>query len=560
MVGMLKRSNRKWSIALFAGIVALFMASALLPALAVLPGSPSSFESGNDPTLGLGNMIPEASTPTNADWSTVQSEDNYVELTDGAASTSDDSFTPGQKQDTTCPDVEGHKNPPKDDFTHVASFFEQNTTTGDVYLYGATIRFAANGNASENIELKQGTTLCPGGSTLIARTAGDKLLAIDYLGGGSAVEFHVLTWVTSGACFVGNNTAPCWGATVATLDPTVAEGGVNGSTITAANNPISNQNLVAGKFAEFGVNLSGAGILPSGSCDGISQTVWESRSSGSSFVSSTKDITIEDKDIALCGSVEVTKVGSDGGSQAGAVFTLYEGGPDPLGDVVGTCTVNGDGDCVNDDGTTTFPPSFDDLQPGTYTIDETTVPDGYGKDTDLPQTFTVAAGQNVQLSYEDPALTGAIQITKTAKHADTSGETSPNLVAGFTITDSDGATHSATTDENGSACVDGLPAGDATVSETDPPTGYSPGPDQIVTVVASTTCADANGVTASFENTPLTDVDITIDSQVEGGTSTTITCFDADGNEVDSVTVSDGSLSLDDLPPQILDCEINIDP
>src|SRR4029453_15007348 len=182
------------------------------PASAVLTGSPSKFESGNDPTLGVGNEIVD--TTGDADWITVQGAANYVHLTDTAASTSDDSFTPGQKQDTTCPTVEGHKNPPKDDFTDVASFNEQ-AANGDVYLYGATIRYAANGNASENIELKQGTSgFCAGSTTLLARTPGDKLLAIDYLGGGSAVQFHLLNWVATGACFVANDTAPCWGATV----------------------------------------------------------------------------------------------------------------------------------------------------------------------------------------------------------------------------------------------------------------------------------------------------------------------------------------------------------
>jgi hypothetical protein len=185
---------------------------------------------------------------------------NYVHLADISNSNSDDSFTPGQKQDTTCPDITGHKNSPKDDFTDVASFNEQ-AANGDVYLYGATLRYAANGNASENIELKQGTSgFCAGSTTLLARTPGDKLLAIDYLGGGSRPQFHLLTWVASGACNVGNDTAPCWGATVATLTPAVAEGGVSVTNFTAAQNPISGVPIVAGQFAEFGVSLAAAGF------------------------------------------------------------------------------------------------------------------------------------------------------------------------------------------------------------------------------------------------------------------------------------------------------------
>src|SRR6266508_5447656 len=121
---------------------------------AVLPGSPSNFES-ND-----GNMIVD--TTGNHDWANV----SFVHVSDLASTTSDDSFAPGQKQDTVCPDVAPHGNPPKDDFTDVASFSETNGTTGDTYLYGATIRYTANGNASENVELKQGLSgFCPGSTT-----------------------------------------------------------------------------------------------------------------------------------------------------------------------------------------------------------------------------------------------------------------------------------------------------------------------------------------------------------------------------------------------------------
>lgn len=99
------------------------------------------------------------------------------------------------------------------------------------------------------------------------------MIAIDYLGGGSGVEFHVLTWVTTGACFVAQDLAPCWGATVLSLSASAAEGGVNASPISADDNPISGVELKAGQFAEFGINLSDAGIFPSGACAGFSQTI-----------------------------------------------------------------------------------------------------------------------------------------------------------------------------------------------------------------------------------------------------------------------------------------------
>jgi Prealbumin-like fold domain len=550
-------------------LVVLFGLIAISSASGVLTGSPSKFESGNDPTLGLGNMIVD--TTGNKDWISVTGEANYVHLADAAATNSDDSFTPGQKQDSVCPTVEGHKNPPKDDFTDVASFNETNTTPGspnegDVYLYGATIRYAPNGNASENIELKQGTsgTCAPENPDLLARTPGDKLIAIDYLGGGSAVQFNVLTWVASGACFVANDPAPCWGANPQNLTASgFAEGGVNDSAITAANNPISGVALKAGQFAEFGVNLSGAGIIPSGTCGGFAQTIWESRSSGSSFVSSTKDITIEDHAINPCGTVEVTKVGSDGGDQTGAVFTLYEGS-DTTGTVVGTCTVVASGNCENDDGSA-FPPSFGGLQPGTYTIDETTVPANYGKDPTLPHTFTVASGETVQLTFTDPRLAGALAILKNS----TKGGAVTTAGAVFSY-DGNSVTDNGTGDEDpdiGQVCVSGLNVGDYLVDETSPPPGYGGASEaaQMVTVVSGTNCAGSPpgaGATATFTNPPLSDIQVNFRDGGSGETSATITCDNTTGSgSTTPATGWDTSLTVTGVEaPTDIHCTISIDP
>ncbi len=168
--------RRRWVFGIAAAAV-VAMGVFITSAFGVLAGSPSKFEA-ND-----GNMV--VNTTGNNDWKTV----NFFHLSDVSNSTGDDSFVSGQKQDTACPDVDTHKNPPKDDFTDIASYNDTNTTASSpqylhTFLYGATIRYAANGNASENVELKQGTNgNCTNG--LLARTTGDKLIAIDYLGGGA---------------------------------------------------------------------------------------------------------------------------------------------------------------------------------------------------------------------------------------------------------------------------------------------------------------------------------------------------------------------------------------
>ena len=563
------RRRRRFLLAPIA-LVTLVALIAISAASGVLPGSPSDFESGNDPTLGVGNMVVD--TTGNSDWISVTGEANYVHLSDTAAATSDDSFTPGQKQDTACPTIEGHKNPPKDDFTDVASFFEV-ADNGDVYLYGATIRYQPNGNASENIELKQGTAgTCDEEPRLLERVAGDKLIAIDYLGGGSAVEFHVLTWVISGPCFVPQDPAPCWGATVLELSASAAEGGVSTSAMTVAQNPIGGTALKAGQFAEFGINLSDAGIIPSGACAGFSQTIWESRSSGSSFVSSTKDITVEDNDIALCGSATVTKAGSDGGSQEGAVFSLYEDSIDPA-NLVGTCTVNADNECVNDDGTTEYPPSFANLQPGTYVIDETGQPANYGKDPALPDTFEVVIGENVTLNYTDPRLAGALRVLKNSTKGD---GTNAVATAGAVFSyDGSSVTDNGTGDEDsaiGRVCVSGLDIGDYLVDETSAPPGYGDSGDaaQTVTVASGTNCTGSlpgAGATATFHNPPLADIQVNFRDGGSGETNvpgSTINCVegatDLGDNDVTPTTGWHKSETHLDLDPGTYVCTIVVDP
>jgi hypothetical protein len=550
-----RKTRRLWMMGSTTALLTVAVLFLVASASAVLPGSPSLFESGNDPSLGLGNEV--INTPGDTDWISVvttATDTPYVHLADAAASNGDDSFTPGQKQDTLCPTIEGHKNPPKDDFTDVASYTEV-SGAGETYLYGATIRYAANGNASENIELKQGLNgeCSPG---FLARTDGDKMIAIDYLGGGKAVQFHVLTWVSTGACFVANDPTPCWGADVLTLDPTIAEGGVSTSNFTAAQNPISGVALKAGQFAEFGINLADAGIIPAGSCKSFSQTIWESRSAGSSFVSSTKDISIENKDINNCASVSVVKTGSDGGSQEGAEFTLYEGS-DTTGDIVGTCTVDADGNCTSTD--------FEGLSPGTYTIDETIVPDGYSKAPGLPETFVLDIGEDQVLTYEDPALEGALSIVKNS----TKGTAVTAAGAEFSY---DGATvvDNGTGDEDsavGSVCVSGLAPGGYTVNETSPPDGYGDASetDVAVTVLNGTNCTDnlpGAGATATFTDPPLSDLQVNFRDGGSGETSAVIACDNSTGtSDLTAASGWDTSETVTGIEgATTVTCTITIDP
>jgi hypothetical protein len=118
------------------------------------------------------------------------------------------------------------------------------------------------------------------------------------------------------------------------------------------------------------------------------------------------------------------------------------------------------------------------------------------------------------------------------------------------------------TDANGEACVDGLVlssfVGDYTVTET-VPAGYSASPtSDTVTVSTESTCGDGNKAAAGpFHNTPLTDLTVSVNSQVDGGTASTIDC---DGVTASTDPDGDGSLSRLDLEPGTYTCTIVIDP
>jgi len=150
---------------------------------------------------------------------------------------------------------------------------------------------------------------------------------------------------------------------------------------------------------------------------------------------------------------------------------------------------------------------------------------------------------------------GAIKIVKTRKHAADGAGDHPH--AGVTF-DVGGTT--VVTDANGEACVDGLALNEEVVVTETVPTGYS-SDDAVkeVTPDNSASCADADygGETVTFHNTPLTDVQVKVTSQVTGGTSNTVDCDvdsldDSDGGNVDKTSTG--------LAPQTIHCTIVIDP
>ena len=90
---------------------------------------------------------------------------------------------------------------------------------------------------------------------------------------------------------------------------------------------------------------------------------------------------------------------------------------------------------------------------------------------------------------------------------------------------------------------------------------------QTVTVdnAASCTATPYTGETLSFSNSPLTDITVTVNSQVDGGTSSTIECGFVAANPDTTISAAspangDGSLSKTGLVPGTYTCTIVVDP
>jgi hypothetical protein len=168
----------------------------------------------------------------------------------------------------------------------------------------------------------------------------------------------------------------------------------------------------------------------------------------------------------------------------------------------------------------------------------------------------------VSLTFVDPRQRGAILITKTRKHAAAGHGDHPHLDVTFTITGGElpAAGVAVTTNSSGVACLDGLVLSSLvdnyTVTET-VPAGYVADGATAKTVAVTTEATCPGGNTVDFSNTPLTNISVSVDSQVDGGTASTIDCG---AGVVSTGPNGDGSTSRNDLVPGTYTCTIVIDP
>jgi len=177
--------------------------------------------------------------------------------------------------------------------------------------------------------------------------------------------------------------------------------------------------------------------------------------------------------------------------------------------------------------------------------------------------FTAAAKDFIAPLNPGINSCGAIKVTKTKIHKASGGAT-PIAAAGvpFQILDGTDLVDSGSTGADGVICFDGLAAGTYTVREL-VPAGYAAQPDQTATVVAGTSCNDDPyvGPNKVFVNTPLTDITVSVNSQVDGGTASTIDCHpNVAGVDQSTGANGDGSYTMTDLLPNTYTCVIFVDP
>jgi uncharacterized surface anchored protein len=558
------------------GVMAM-LASLLLvvPALASHPEvslDGSEFEIDTNANLKVDDAAPSI------DWANV----TEVRKADQPTGQQDDSFGEGTKEDTAVPTVVSGQIPNnKSDLLNFGVYLEEAAAGDFLNVFWQRVQ-EPSGTTNMDFEFNQSKTLSSNGKTPI-RTAGDVLIQYDLASGGTNVQLFLSFWVTEGSnslCEANGAKVPCWGDRANLSDADLGTGSINTTAIPAADSdglsptppgvPISPRTFGEAQIDFDAFTSGGGGTDP---CTSFGSAYLKSRSADS-FTAALKDfIAPVGLDISNCGSIEITK--TDDGSPAnlldGAVFELR---PDvaPLGTAPGAEDVTMDscttGELAGDADAGVC--SFTEVLQGSYWVVEVTAPAGHDLADPAFQLVTVEADEAVEISFINPAQRGAIQITKTAKHAADEDGSIPLGGVTFTITGGDlpAAGSPVVTDADGIACLDDLAfATDYVVTETEPDDYKAVGDGvQEVTVDNKATCDDDPfvGEALTFDNNPLTDITVSVDSLVIGGTASTIECDDpAEGDGTKNGTTGaggDGSLTVEDLEPGTYTCTVIIDP
>ena len=113
----------------------------------------------------------------------------------------------------------------------------------------------------------------------------------------------------------------------------------------------------------------------------------------------------------------------------------------------------------------------------------------------------------------------------------------------------------------GIGCLGDLSLGTYTVTETSAPSGYALDPDTETVNVNKGTCSEGFA-NVTFQNVPLTNIMVSAESQVDGGTASTIDCTNLAATPPDSTpnAFDDTSETFKDLKPGTYTCTVVVDP
>jgi Prealbumin-like fold domain len=529
--------------------------------LATLPGS--NFEIDDDANLKLDDPAPAE------DWG-VLAHPNGPELraTDVATGQNDDSYKGGVKEDTECPgETTGSIPNNKSDLLTFHVYEEAGTAGHPGFLNLAWSRVSdPSGTTLMDFEFNQSEEDCGVGPNKV-RTVDDLLIEYAIDQGGARAEISGRFW-----------TGSAWGPVVDLDDGTQCGGGpcavgtINSSVIPAGESDGLGEKQ-ARTFGEAQIDLRL--IFNSDECVSFGSAMLKSRSSDA-FTSQLKDfIRPIDIDLQNCGNVIIRKQ-TDPDEDPNTTLFGYTKSFNTAPATPNTFQLTDDGvQDYNDQ--VLFGSNYtvtEDVIPAnwefvsldcsassagtTYVVNGTTVTFSIDSDTD-----------ELDCTYTNKLNLGAIKITKDRKHAASDPATQPHPGVTFTVTGGGlPAGTTVTTDANGVACLDGLAFAGYTVTESVPAGYVSDDSEQTVTVDNTASCGDDpyGGESVAFHNTPLTNVTVSVDSQIDGGTASTIVCTDAAANESSASTGAngDGSLTVNNLlptdPTVTLTCEITVDP
>ena len=524
----------------------------------------SNFEIDTDANLKIDDAAPST------DWAGV-TENRKADLASGSG---DDSFGGGSKEDTPVPKVvDGSIPPNKSDLLNFGTYLEETPSGEFLHMFWHRVQ-EPSGTTNMDFEFNQSDVMSSNGVTP-ERTDGDLLIRYDLSQGGTNPQLFLSTW--SGDAVNGN-----WvdqGSLTASGDAT---GSINTSAIDASDSD-GLGDVSPRTFGEATVDFSA--IVGDEECISFGSAYLKSRSSDS-FTSALKDfIAPAPTDLTNCAKVIVHKETVPDGDTTSfdytTVFTTQDDGTNPSFSLA-------DGGMQE----------YDNVFFGTdLTVTESAPPTGWAL-TDIDCSASVGvtpsdvdtttgtvtfdlddADDVLECTYTNTLQTGSLLIVKERKHvadndADptTIGETHPHVGVAFAVSGGDLTEDiDVMTGADGTICVGPLVissiAGDYMVTEMVPAGYVSDDASKDVTVTLGDGCeGEDDSVSVDFLNTPLTDLTVSVDSQIEGGTFSSIEC---DATTEDPDTDMDVDLSdlqedpvveIPDLEPGTYTCVVVIDP